>query len=773
MKVNKIYTLVALFLFLLNPFTLAHAEAFTVENIQFEGLQHLEESTVLSYLPIQIGQTVDEQDTADILKTLYQTGFFDDVNLKQNGNTLIVQVKERPVIEEVTFTGNKQITEKKLKPVLAKMGVAQGEIYDPSKVNMIRQALIAQYRELGYYSVSVDSNIVTLPRNRVKLNIIIKEGDVAKIEKITFVGNHDFSSRQLHKQMSMKEAGLLTWIGHKDRYSQDKLDLDLRNLSYFYYDHGYLEFKILSHTVKMSPDHKHVDITIFIKEGPVYKVSGVRVEGVNDPAVNQLIELKSGDIFSRKKVIESDQKITAYYANHGRALAKVQVTPQEDPTHQQVFLVFSVSPGPIVYVRHIHLAGNNFTSDTILRSSLLQMEAAPYSQRNIDESKRRLANLPYLKDVYVETHQVPNVPDQVDLSYHVTEVNAGKIMAQLGYSDTDGFLYGAGASEPNFLGTGKAVDLNFQNSQYQQTYNFSYTNPYYTTSGISRSINLFYTVTTPNQDLNQESYHATKIGGSTIYGFPITRHDRINAGGGYSYIKVSDVDEETSPSIAQFLDDHPSPYNQFNGYLSWLHDTLDRAIFPTRGYYQSLGADLGVPVVDSSLSYYKITFNNRFYYPLGYGFVINPHSQIGYGNGYGDLSGEYPFFENFYAGGINSIPGFQPNSLGPHNPGQDDEALGGNLLTIAGVNFIFPNFISERLRTSLTLTSGNVYDTNKLASDQIDYEDFDLSNMRSSVGLLVEWYSPLGPLEVTIAQAINKKSGDQTQIFGFSLGANI
>lgn len=749
------------------------ADTFVVDSIQFEGLQHLQQSTVLSYLPVSVGQLVDDQDTSDILRALYATGFFDDVNLERKNDTLIIIVKERPVIEEVNITGNKEIDSKKLKPILSKIGVSQGEIYDPSKLNMIKQGLMEQYRELGYYSVDISTQAITLPRNRVKIQIEINEGVIAKIHKITFVGNKVFSEHTLRKQMSLKEKGLLTWIGHKDRYSSTKLDNDLRNLAFFYYDHGYMDFKVLSNHVTMLNNNKEVDITILVDEGQVYKVSGTRLVGSNDPDLLKLITIKPGDTFSRQKILDINKKLTAYYTNHGHALATINTLPQKNSDTHQVFVIFQIDPGPMVYVRHIRFTGNNITSDTVLRSYILQMEGAPYSQDNIDESKRRLANLPYLKDVSVTSARVSNVPDEIDLNYHLTEVNAGKIMAQVGYSDTDGFLYGAGMNEPNFLGTGKDVGLNFQNSQYQKTYNFNYTNPYYTTSGISRSFNLFYTITTPNPDLNQSSYREKKGGGTLMYGLPITRHDRINVGGGYSYISLSDINKNTAASIVEFLDDHPSPYNQFNGYVSWLHATLDRAIFPTKGYYQTLGGDLGVPVLDSSLSYYKLTFNNRYYYPLGYGFVINPHMQLGYGNGYGDLDGEYPFFENFYAGGISSVPGFAPNSLGPKNNHNSSEALGGNLLTVAGLNFVFPNFVSDRLRTSIALTAGNVYDTNKLASNKIEYEDFSLDNMRTSAGLMVEWYSPFGPLEFDIATPLNKKPGDKTQLFDFAIGTSI
>lgn len=772
----------------------ALADTFVVKQIKITGLQRVQESTVLSYMPIHLGQNLTTQDTINILTSLYKTGFFSDVRVGRQGNVLVVHVKERPTIGLIQIEGNKEFTDKQMLPVLKDLGVVEGASYDDSKVNTIVQGLTDQYHQLGYYAVQINAQAKPEPRNRVAVYINIKEGPIAKIRRITIQGNHAFKEKQLKKEMTARPTAWwrLTFLSHSDRYSKVQLAKDLDQLRTFYLNHGYLRFQVVDQQTVVSPDNKSVDIIIRISEGAVYKIKGYDIQGLSaypeeTKAVHKYLDtlLKPNAIFSKQNMLASSETIRVYFASKGHAFPVINTEPSIDDNARQVFIAFTVSPGPISYVRYVDFSGNTRTVDTALRNRISQMEGSPYSIVDVEQSKARLAYLPYLQDVSVDTNPVPDEPDQVDLNYHVKEVNAGKASIQGGYSTSDGFIYGASLSEPNLFGTGKYGSLSFNASQYQKSYGFTYVDPFYTTYGVSRSISIFSTITTPSTSLNQASYTMDGYGGTITYGIPVSLNNRVNLGYGYTYILLHDVDgTETSPTVLSFVNDHPSPYNQFKGIASWSYSTLDRALAPTRGFSQSLGMELGVPVLSNSLSYYKITEEMKYYYPLWYGFILEPNTSIGFGNGYGNV-GPLPFYSNFYAGGPESIPGYAPNSLGPQNPNQSGAALGANLKLIGGIDLIIPNG-TQKIRTALTFNAGNIFDTNKVEpgpndyipgtqvpEPQVQYEDISLTNIRMSAGIVVVWYSPMGPLQFTVAKAINAKSTDQLSWFGFAFGASL
>lgn len=763
----------------------AFADGFVVKQIKFIGLQRVQQSTVLSYMPIHIGQKLTEQDTVNILNSLYKTGFFSDVRLGRRGSILVVTLKERPTIGLIQIEGNKEFTDKQLLPILKELGIEEGSPYDSAKVNSIVQGLREQYNQLGYYAVEAHSEAKSEPRNRVALYIKIKEGPIAKIRHLKIEGNHAFKEKQLKKVFVSKTTvwWKLSFLTQSDRYSKLQLAKDLEQLRTFYFNRGYLRFEVLEQKITISPDNKSVDILIRIKEGEIYKLKGYELRGLSAypedvKKLNKYINpaLKAGVVFSKQNMLNSSEAIRVYFASKGHAFPVINVDPSiEDKTHL-VFVIFTVNPGPISYVRNIDFTGNTRTVDTALRNRISQMEGGAYSIVDVEQSKARLAYLPYLSEVTVDTNPVSGQTDQVDLNYHVKETNAGKASIQGGYSTSDGFIYGASLSEPNLLGTGKYGALNFNNSQYQKSYSLTYVDPYYTSYGVSRAISIFSTLTTPSTNLNYASYKMDGYGGSVTYGIPISLNNRINLGYGYTYIVLHDVEGAfTSPTVSDFVDDHPSPYNQFKGIGSWTYSTLDRAVAPTRGFNQLVGVELGVPVVSNSLSYYKITEDMKYFYPLGHGFIIGTNGSVGFGDGYGNVN-TLPFFNNFYAGGIETLPGYAPNSLGPQNPNQTDAALGGNLRVLGAVNFIFPNF-TQKVRTALTFNAGNVFDTNRVDGGnkpgQVQYEDISFASIRMSTGIMVVWFSPMGPLEFSAAQAINARSTDRKEWFGFSFGASI
>ena len=761
-----------------------YAAAFTVHRILVQGNQRLNSSAVLSYLPIHIGQRFDTAKSGTIIKSLYDSGYFADVRLLRQGNTLIVRVQEKPTMSKLTITGNKKIKDDRLKPVLKDLKLQVGDPYSPEKLNQLQQGLIEAYKNIGRYDVAVTNSVKPGPYNTVSVHVIVHEGVTTKVHSIHFSGNHAFSNHSLREQFTLTTPGIFTFFTHSDLYSPLQFSKDLVNLQNFYYNHGYLDFRILSKKVTVSQDREHVDIFIRVYEGPVYRISGYKIAGkyANNPDIRKIVsDVHPGQVFARDQLVDINKQIGNYLADRGYAFPKVNAVPQLDREKRTVFLTFNIEPGHRTYVRFIRVAGNDRTTGKALRYQMRQLEGSAYSLKNIKESKRRIANLPYFKDVKVRPTPVPDAPSQVDLDYHIKEVSAGRASIQGGYSDVDGFLYGANISDPNFMGSGKYVSIGFQNSDYANQYSFGYTNPFYTSYGMSRGFNVYYTHTTP-ADVNLDQYTMDTYGINVNYTMPLSEYNYLDFGFGYSHVAIGNVNPALiSPGAFQFLLLHDSPYNNFTAAIGIVHSNLDRAIFPMSGSYQALTGTLAVPIFDSSLAYFKADYSGRWYWRLGHqsNFVLHPHLAAGYGNGYDDVNA-FPFFLNYYGGGIDTLPGYEPNTLGPQNPNDPGNAVGGNFEIFGGLNLIFPNGISDNVRTSLFVDFGNVFQTHKTAGNPgnptrpaTSYEDIEFDNLRWSAGLLVSWRSPFGVITVGYGIPFNVKTGDQVQQFGFTFGTNI
>lgn len=761
----------------------AYASTFIVNRIQVVGNQRLTSSAVLSYLPVHIGQKFNTDESAAIISALYKSNHFSDVSLLRRGNTLVVKIKEKPTIGRFVITGNKKIDDKKLKPVLKDLKLQVGDVYSAEKMNEFRQGLVEAYKNMGRYDVVVTDTVKPTPYNTVDVHVVVHEGITTKVHSIHFSGNHAFSDHTLREQFTLTTPGIFTILNHRDLYSPLQLDKDLVSLQNFYFNHGYLEFRVLSKKVEISPDRKHANIYIQIYEGPVYHLSGCKITGkyaANKELKKIISELKVGEVFSRKKIIEIDTQIGNYFSDRGYAFPKINATPDLNRAQRTVFLTFNIETGSRTYVRFVHVAGNSRTTGKALRYQMRQLEGSTYSLKEINESKRRIANLPYFKDIEVTPTPVEGASNQVDLNYHVTEVSAGRASVQGGYSDVDGFIYGASISDPNFMGTGKYASIGFQNSDYAQHYSIGYTNPFYTTSGMSRGFNIYYTHTTPS-DVNLDEYTMDTYGLNINYSMPLSEYNYLTFGYGYSHVDIEHVNPLTlSPSAYQFTLLHGTEYNDFTGSVGIIHSSLDRAIFPMSGNYQALSGTLGVPIFDSSLGYYKLDYSGRWYWRLGHrsGFVLHPHLMAGYGDGVGDVK-SLPFFLNYYGGGIDTLPGYEPNTLGPQNPNDPGNAVGGNFEVFGGLNLIFPIGI-QSIRTSLFVDFGNIFQTHKTAGNPgsprvgpIRYEDVDFDNLRFSGGLLVSWNSPFGIISVAYGMPFNVKTGDNVQQFGFTFGTSL
>jgi outer membrane protein insertion porin family len=803
-SLGKILLIIS-FVFLVS--TALAANRFTIQNIKIEGLQRISKTTAFSYLPVKAGETYTSTLGNQIIESLYNTGFFSDVQLFRRLDTLVIRVQERPTIGLISIKGNRAVSTKELKKVLLKMGIVEGDVFDESKLHEIVEGLRQEYGLLGRYSAQVGATVKKEPRNRVAIYITINEGVLTKVKKVIFIGNHAFSESELRDHFSLTTIGLFTFFTHADLFSEIKLEKAIEGLHTFYLNRGYLKFRVISSRTVMTPDRSGVYIYIDLYEGPLYRISGFKVvgSGVKHRAeIEHLIGLRPGEVFSERRIRAINKAIASEYADRGYAFPDIQMIPTLNDVNHTVFLTFNIQKGHIVYVHHINFIGNHRTEDNVLRFQTRQMEGAKYDYRRIMESKRRLANLPFLTNITVVPTPVPGYPDEADLNYHVKEINAGKISVQGGWAEDYGFLYGASISEPNFMGTGRFVALSFQRSDYSTSYNFAYNNPFYTIYGMSRGFNIYLTQSNGSNRRNinlEDSYNMNDFGGQIFYGVPITQYTTFDFGFGYDYIDIFGVNVQTySPNVRVFLENfgfnprHSTSegFHQFSGNFGFDRVTLNRAVFPTDGSVQKLIVTAGAPITSESPGFAKVTYVGQWYFPLGHGFVINPHTQLGYGVGFGK-SGLLPFWQNFYAGGINTLPGFEPNTLGPKSflPGaknapviNNSVAMGGNVELLGGVDFIFPNFISDKVRTAAIVDAGNIFQTEHYQYSQaqfdvnpglrpIDYEDVSFHNLRLSAGLLVSWYSPLGLINFTVAYPIVKKSGDHTEIFGFSFGTSV
>ncbi|OGT08412.1 MAG: outer membrane protein assembly factor BamA [Gammaproteobacteria bacterium GWE2_37_16] len=741
----------------------AYADApFVVKKISVVGLNRITLDTVKSYLPVRVGETVDAAKTADIIRTLYKTGFFSNVDLAEQGDTLIIKVTERATIGSINISGNKQITKKQLLDALKTAGFNEGQPYDDAVVHGLKEALMQQYYSLGYHNASVDARVTQLERNRVGVDIKIDEGGVAKVKEIKIFGNNVFSSRQLIRKMSLSTGSLLSFITDSDKYSREKLDADLEALRSFYLDNGYLQFKVEDAKATMTKDKKSVYIHIYITEGPLYKISGWDIQGNllgKGDEIRKLITIKNGEIFSRKQIIDSTTAIGNYLGNYGYASPSIHGDPSVDEVNKKIFVKFQVDPGKRIYVRRINFSGNTKTHESVLRREMRQQEGSLYSLAQIEESKRRLNNLGYVQNIDAKLEPVPESPDQVDLLYNVKEASSVVASANLGYSDTDGIIYGVNLNDQNFLGTGKGVGIQFSHSKYSYGYGFNYFDPYFTQSNVSLSVDLYNQRTTPDS-IKLSAYSTNTYGGTAIFGIPLSEYSRINLGYGFEHISVG-VEANSSDQAKKFVADYGDVFNTAKLVAGWTYNNLDRSIFPTEGLVNNLNLELYVPVsTKNKLQYYKASDTIAFYQPLTRNFIVRLGGDIGYGNGYGGMK-DLPFFKNYYCGGIGSVRGFEGSSIGPRD--NNNNPVGGNVLTDASLGLIFPNPFGETVRSTIFVDTGNVF-----------YRRFNTRDFRTSAGLQVEWRSPMGMvITASLAKPIAKHTDDRTDFFQFNLGASI
>ena len=735
-------------------------EPFKVLDIRVEGLQRISAGTVFNYLPIKVGQTIDTEDSILAVKALFKSGFFNDVALERDGSVLVVFVRERAAISSIDIEGNKDLESEQLLEGLKEIGLAEGRVFDRSLLEKVEQELRRQYFSRGKYAVRIDTTVTPLDRNRVGILINVSEGRVARIKQINIIGNHEFSDKELLDEFSLTTPNFFSAFTKSDQYSKQGLSADLETMRTYYLDRGYLKFNINSTQVSITPDKKDIYITINVTEGHQYKISKVTLSGdlvVPAEELFPLIRINPGDVFSRKQVTESVDRISSLLGNQGYAYANVNTAPEMDDDAFEVSLGFFVDPGKRVYVRRINVAGNTGTRDEVLRREMRQMEGGWYSTEQVERSRTRINRLGFFEDVNVETPTVPGTTDQLDVNYSVTETSSGSITLGAGFSQSSGVLFNASVQQDNFLGSGKRVGFTFDNSEINTVYRFAYTNPYWTVDGVSRGFDLSYRKTDANE-ANLSDYSTDTRGASMNFGIPINEYDTIRFSAGYQGLDLKE--NSSSPAqVTDFIDEHGDSFDDAVFTASWSHDSRDSILFAETGGLQRLSLETTTP--GSGLEYYKLTYQQQRFIPLTRELILGLKGNIGYGDGFGDFE-QLPFFENFYAGGVRSVRGFEDNTLGPKD--SDGDPIGGAFLTVFNAEVIFPvPFVDDAkgVRLSAFFDIGSVFE---------DYDSFDAGDLRYSVGLAGLWVSPLGPLSMSLGFPLNAESDDDEQRFQFTIG---
>ncbi|NAW52613.1 outer membrane protein assembly factor BamA, partial [Vibrio sp. V41_P2S12T139] len=753
------------------------AENFVVQDIEIDGLQRVALGAALLKMPVRVGDTIGQGDVAEIIRALYASGNFEDVKVLRDGGVLMVQVKERPTIASISFSGNKAIKDEQLQENLNASGVREGEALDRTTLSNIEKGLEDFYYSVGKYNATVKAVVTPLPRNRSDLKFVFTEGVSAKIQQINFIGNEVFSDEELLSRFNLN-VDVPWWNFLSDeKYQKQVLAGDIEALKSFYLDRGYLKFNVDSTQVAISPDKKGVYITLGLEEGEVYTVKDVKFRGdlIGEEATfERLVPFEDNETYNGSLVTSMEEGIKRVLGESGYAYPQVNTIPEFDDENQEVSLVVNVDPGNRIYVRDIRFTGNNSTKDEVLRREMRQMEGSWLNSKSIETGKTRLNRLGYFENVEVQTVRVPGSDDQVDLVYSVKEANSGSVNFGVGYGTESGVSFQVGLQQDNFIGSGNRVGINAMMNDYQKNISLDYRDPYWNLDGVSLGGKVFYNEFEA-KEANIVDYTNESYGASLTWGFPFDELNRFEFGVGYTHNKIGNL----SPylQVEQFLraqaDNIDSSgalnTNDFDFNISWTRNNLNRGYFPTAGNHQRAFYKMTVP--GSDVQYFKMQYDVRQYVPLTkkHEFTLLFRGRLGYGNGYGQTDGNdnlFPFYENYYAGGFTSLRGFGSNSVGPKavyrdtsgsNNGADtatDDSVGGNAVALASVELIVPTpFASEevqnQIRTSIFFDMASVWDTEfdyrdsgAEYGDRYYYDYSDPTNYRSSYGAALQWMSP-------------------------------
>jgi outer membrane protein insertion porin family len=744
------------------------AEPFQASDIRIDGLKRVSSGSVFDALTIQPGDRVTDADISLATRALFETGFFDQVEVRADGDVLVIEVTERPAVSRIDIEGNQAIKTEDLLDSLRRAGIVEGDVLKRATLDQLEQAIQRQYTSRGRYDATVSSEIIEQDRNRVGLKISIFEGSVATISRIAIVGNEAFDDDTLLGEMSLTEAGLFTWFSGSNNYETEKLNADVEAIRSYYLNRGYVNVEVSEPQVELSENLEDVFITITVNEGKEFRVGSVNVGGDQPIDLSSAVEemtLQTGEIFSRRLVNEAVSTMSKKLGDAGYARAQVRAVPEINDEKQTVDVTLVVTPGPLVYVRRVEFRGNTDTSDVVLRREIPQLEASVSSAAAIERGKINLQRLGFFSLVRVSTRPVPDQPDQVDVVYEVKEQASGSLSASVGFSQGEGVLLGAAVSQKNFLGSGNALSLRLQSSSSTKEARFSFTDPYYTIDGVSRGIDLYLKQT----DFDEEGtadYTTDDTGIGLSFGYPISDESRVSTN-----FAIQNVNLKTAASVPSYIGDfltsegissssREADFVEYKVGAAYSYDTLNKAFLPTAGTRHRVSFDLSIP--GSDLEYYTASYLGETYVPVldAEDVSLKFKTRLGYGDGFGDSAG-LPFLKNFFAGGIRSVRGYTYNSLGPVDA--NGEQIGGNVLITgtAALQFPMPGVKeTDQARLSLFTDAGQVYADNA-----------ELGDLRYSTGLALAWMTPIGPLSFTYAAALNSESTDETEGFQFSIGS--
>ena len=770
-------------------------DPFVVSDIRIDGLSRISAGTVYNYLPVNKGDQMTNDEAQRAIRALYQTKFFSNVELDREGNILVIKVTERPSIAKLTLRGNKDIKTEDLQKGLKQIGLVEGETFDRLALDNVQQELIRQYYNRGKYNVSVTPHVTHLERNRVAVEIEIREGKAAKIKELNIVGNKVFTDKAIRSNFESGTTNWMSWYSKNDQYSREKLSGDMEKLQSYYMDRGYADFGVDSTQVTIAPDKREMYVAADVKEGDIYKVSDVKLLGtliLPEATLRQLVYVKKGDTFNRAAVEASTKSIKAILANIGYAFAKVTSIPKLDKDNRTVDLTLYIEPGQRVYVRRVVFQGNTRTEDNVLRREMRQLEGSWYSQAALDRSKIRLQRLGYFKKVDIDKTLVPGTQDQVDVTVKVEEQSAGSMQFGIGYSQYSGIILNASVSQNNLFGTGDSFSVSGSRSTYSTSFGANYYNPYLTDDGVGIGYNAAYSKTDYGNLSSNEfaDYSTSALSFSTYLGIPITETDAVRVGLGISSNKVNLIPGFSPQALIDYQNQigHQTAHS-WTGTLGWNHDTRNGYWAPTRGGLISASTDIALP--GSTVQYWKLTGEANHYWPLGKGFVLYLDGQVGYGKTYGsngisdgefaalkasttdhtivDMRQDFPFWQNFYSGGVRDVRGFQDNTLGPRvcisgvatakgicsaGAYQFAQPIGGAFKVLGTAEMYLPlPFLKDinTARVSWFVDVGNAYK---------DYQSFNASTLRASTGISLHWQAPIGPLIISLAVPFRTQADD-------------
>jgi len=735
-------------------------DPFTVRDIRIEGLQRVEAGTIFASLPVRVGDTYDDQKGAAAIQAIFALGLFKDVRIEASGDVLVVIVEERPTVADIEFGGNKEFDKDMLRRMLRDIGLADGRPYDRALLDRAEQEIKRQYINRSLYASDVVTTITPIERNRVNLSFAITEGARAKIKEIRIVGSNAFSESTLRNLFDLDTGGWLSWYTKSDQYSRAKLNADIETLRSYYLTRGYLEFRIDSTQVVISPDKQEISVAINVTEGERYVVSGVKLEGNylgKDDEFKSLVAIRPGQAYNADDVVQTTKAFTDYFGNFGYAFARVEARPEVDRVNNRVALVIQAEPSRRAYVRRINVAGNNRTRDEVVRREFRQFESAWYDADKIRRSRDRVDRLGFFREVAVETQEIAGAPDQVDLTITVVERATGNLSLGAGYSSGDGLGVTAGIKQENAFGSGNSLGIQVDTSKINRTVVFNTTDPYFTVDGVSRSIDVYHRSISPYTAT--DSYKLVTTGASLRFGVPFTETDTVYFGAGVERTKI--VPGVSLPAAyAAYGDRFGYSSNGVPLTIGWARDTRDSALVPNSGRYQRVNGEWGV---GGDTRYLSGSYQFQQYWPLSKQYTLAFNGDLAYGKG---LSGKpFPLFKNFYGGGLGSVRGFEQGSLGEREI-TNGGSLGGNKKVNLNFEILtpFPGAGNDRtLRMFGFFDVGNVFG---------EAQPMRLNELRASVGVGISWISPVGPLRLAIANPVRKFDGDRIQQVQFQIGTN-